>query len=308
MPDLLWEPSRCVLAWRMPRACLLVALMFALSAIGCGDVNEAISRTVESRRVASDLHVQFSRAAEASNRAVMADNDDASVAAVKDAEDAVRLVESNAASLRTTLQGLNYTDELRMLDEFDERFAAYRQADAQILTLAVQNTNIKAQQLSFGAAQTAADAFEAALHGVSAAGAGSERWHVDALTATAIAAVRQIQVLQAPHIADPDETAMNRMEQRMTAAEAQARASLKSLGLLVPAASRARVARASSALDQFVSVNANITSLSRQNTNVRSLALSLEQKRTLVKPCEDSLVALQSALAKRGYLSTRQPT
>ena len=82
MPDLLWEPSRCVLAWRMPRACLLVALMFALSAIGCGDVNEAISRTVESRRVASDLHVQFSRAAEASNRAVMADNDDASVAAV----------------------------------------------------------------------------------------------------------------------------------------------------------------------------------------------------------------------------------
>ena len=52
-------------------------------------------------------------------------------------------------------------------------------------------------------------------------------------------------------------------------------------------------------------VNAQIVALSRRNTNVRSLALSLGQKRTLTAACEDSLRALEDALAKRGFTATR---
>jgi len=50
-----------------------------------------------------------------------------------------------------------------------------------------------------------------------------------------------------------------------------------------------------------MALHAQIMALSRQNTNVRSLALSLDEKRKLVEPCEESLLALQDALAKRGY-------
>ena len=52
-------------------------------------------------------------------------------------------------------------------------------------------------------------------------------------------------------------------------------------------------------------LNAQIIALSRRNTNVRSLALSLDQKRTMTATCEESLRALQDALARRGYSATR---
>ena len=52
-------------------------------------------------------------------------------------------------------------------------------------------------------------------------------------------------------------------------------------------------------------LNTELVSLSRRNTNVRSLALSLGQRRTLTAACEESLQALQDALAKRGLSATR---
>ena len=52
-------------------------------------------------------------------------------------------------------------------------------------------------------------------------------------------------------------------------------------------------------------VNAEIVGLSRRNTNVKSLAMSLGQKRMLTAACEESLRALQEALATRGFAGTR---
>jgi hypothetical protein len=52
-------------------------------------------------------------------------------------------------------------------------------------------------------------------------------------------------------------------------------------------------------------LNAEIITLSRRNTNVRSLALSLDQKRAIVVKCEDSLRTLRSALEKREYSGRR---
>ena len=50
-----------------------------------------------------------------------------------------------------------------------------------------------------------------------------------------------------------------------------------------------------------MALNAQIVALSRRNTNVRSLALSLDEKRKLTGPCEETLRLLQAALDKRGY-------
>ena len=50
-----------------------------------------------------------------------------------------------------------------------------------------------------------------------------------ALAATAVGAARDIQVLQAPHIAEADETAMAAVEKRMAASEADVRSALKTL-------------------------------------------------------------------------------
>jgi hypothetical protein len=52
-------------------------------------------------------------------------------------------------------------------------------------------------------------------------------------------------------------------------------------------------------------VNAQIIALSRRNSHVRSLALSLNQKGKLAGACEDSLRALRHALENRGFTGTR---
>ena len=87
----------------------------------------------------------------------------------------------------------------------------------------------------------------------------------------------------------------------MTRAEADARGALASLTTLVPPGSRSLIASATAALDQFMDLNAKIIALSRRNTDVSSLALSLNEKRSLVTACEEALRALQESLAKRGY-------
>ena len=191
-----------------------------------------------------------------------------------------------------------------MLQEFVNRFTEYRELDRRILDLAVENTNLKAQRLSFGPAQEAADSFRDSLRSVTPL-APADKWRVEALIATAVATVREIQLLQAPHIADADEAVMTRMEKSMATSEAAARNALKTLSSLVEPRSRARIAAATGALDRFMAVNQQIISLSRRNTNVRSLALSLNEKRKVIGECEKSLHALRDALSKRGFTGTR---
>jgi hypothetical protein len=276
----------------------------AVAAIGC-DVNSALERQSEARRMAADLHVQFTKATDAANRAVMADTDEASVSFAREAEKAKETVQKDAADLTLILQRLGYSEETRLLGEFGRRFAQYRELDRTILELAVENTNLKAQRLSFGPAQEAADRFRDVLEGVVPQDAARDTWRVKALAANAVAAVREIQVLHAPHIADADDAVMTRMEKRMQTAEAAARSAVAALAPLVQPGSRAQLATATAALDRFMSVNAQIVAMSRRNTNVRSLALSLNEKTKLTGACEESLRALRDALNKRGYTGTR---
>jgi hypothetical protein len=281
----------------------LIAVIATL-AIGC-DVNTALERLSEARQIASELALQFSKASDASNRAVMADTDEASVAFARESEQAAEAVQQEIDALRPILQGLNYSDELRMLDEFSRRFADYREVDRRILDLAVENTNLKAQRLAFGPAQEAADAFRDAVESVEPATAANA-WQVRGLAAAAVTTVREIQVLQAPHIADADDAVMTRMEKRMATSETAARAALKTLSGLISASSRPRLAAAAAALDRFMELNAQVIALSRRNTNVRSLALSLDQKRPLIAACEQSLHTLRDSLGSRGFTGIRR--
>jgi hypothetical protein len=278
--------------------------MIAVSAATGCDADSALERLPQARHVSAELFVQFTKAADAANRAVMADTDEASVAFAREAEQATQAVQASIDALQPLLQGLNYSDEARLLEEFVARFAEYRELDRRILDLAVENSNLKAQRLSFGPAQEAADSFRDALEQV-VPGDAKEAWRVKALVATAVMTVREMQVLQAPHIADADDAAMTRMEKQMATSEAAARSALEALAPLVQPASRQKVGTAIDALDRFVGVNAQIIALSRRNTNVRSLALSLNQKGKVTGACEDSLRALRDALAKRGFPGTR---
>lgn len=251
------------------------------------------------------MQVQFTKAADASNRAVMADTDEASTAFAREAEQANTVVQADAEALAPLLRNLAYTDESRLLEEFGKRFAEYRALDKSVLDLAVENTNLKAQRLSFGPAREAADAARDALDAVVHATPAKTACRVQPLVADTVIALREIQILHARHIAESDDAVMTKLEGQMDGLERTARAALKALSTVAEPASAAQLAAATAAVDLFKGVHSQIVTLSRRNSNVRSLALSLGQKRTLTAACDGSLRALQDALAKEGFKATR---
>ncbi len=142
----------------------MIVVMCAAAAGGSACARKAaLTELMEARQLASELHVQFTKGSEAANRAVMADTDEASAAAADEARRATQTVEQTIETLRGTLQSLGYASDVQLVDAFDKRFAEYRQLDDEILPLAVENTNLKAQRLSFGPGREAAEAFGHAL-------------------------------------------------------------------------------------------------------------------------------------------------
>jgi hypothetical protein len=281
-----------------------VASLALIVAFGSCTEKTPFAGLAEARRLAADLQVEFTRAVDAANRAVMADTDEASIAYAKESTSAADAVQKQSEALASVLGEFGFTDEATQLGEFRRRFAEYRALDRSILDLAVENTNLKAQRLSFGAAREAADAFRVALDALTPSDP-KNAWQVKALAATAVARVREIQALQAPHIAEPDDAAMTSLEKQMAGSEAAARKALDSVKGLIQPASRPHLTESSAALDRFMQVNAQIVTLSRRNSNVRSLALSLNQKRVVTAACDAILQTIRDSLGKRSFAGTR---
>jgi len=280
----------------------LLAVSLSVATTSCTPLSTTLERQATAVKTAADLRVALTKAGDAANRAVMADTDEASATYAREAEQATAAAEKVSGELRPILTSLGYSREIELLDNFDKQFADYRVLDGDILRLAVENTNLKAQRISFGPARNAADDFAAALDRAAASARGADMWRAQALASRAVAAVREIEVLEAPHIAEADDEVMTRMEQEMAASEKQARDALAMLRTITPAA---QLAAATGALDRFMGHNAQVITLSRRNSNVRSLALSLGRKRMLAASCDETLRVLQDTLAKHEFSATR---
>lgn len=286
-------------------ALLSVALVGAGAVAGCAAPPQtALEQLIESRRLTAEMLLQLEAADSATNRAIMADTDEASAEFVAEARRGLESIAQNGGAVQRLLEAQAFDPEARQLAEFDARFKTYAALTGRILDLALLNTNSKAQRLSFGPALAAADAVRDALMPLRPA-TPSGRDRVTALSMTVMASVREIHALQAPHIADARDEAMTRLEQRMDGAHKAAKTALVDLAGVVHPDSRAHLDAASRALQTFMDLNAEIISLSRQNSDVHSLALALGEKRTRVAACVESLRALQAALAKRGFAGTR---
>ena len=191
------------------------------------------------------------------------------------------------------LAKLDYQPERSALQEFSARFVELNALNREISSEAALDTNIKAQQLSFGSAQDAANRMAAALTRIRSG--GNAQAH--AMAGEALAAVREIQVLEAPHIAAAQDAAMDHLEQQMRTEEALVRKNLAALA--GTASSRPAAMEASREFEAFMKVHSNILQLSRRNSNVRSLALTLGKRHTLAAQCEERLRSIQQVLEKR---------
>jgi hypothetical protein len=121
----------------------------------------------------------------------------------------------------------------------------------------------------------------------------------------AAAAAGRLQALQAPHIDESRDERMDEIEATMDACHRQLIEALDRLEGVADAGSRPALAEARAAADELWKVNLEIIPLSRQNTNVRSLALSLGRKRAVTAQCEDLLAALQEVVDRPTFRATR---
>jgi hypothetical protein len=281
---------------RHARASAFALALIALAVSCREDVDPAFLSLGEARRLVSDLRGKLARASDASDRAVMADSDEVSAAFVREAERATHDVDDDTVELAARLRNLRHVDEKRVLDEFVSRFAEYRKLDESVLGLAVENTNLKAQRLSFGPVREAADAFADALRAIAGAAPAKDRWRRVAVAAQGAIAVREIQILHAPHIAEADDTAMSSLEAQMAVRQAAAHGALRTLDDGADPAAAAYVPAARSALERFEKASKELVALSRRNSNVRSLALALGRKPTLTAACDAKLAELEQAL------------
>jgi hypothetical protein len=282
-----------------------VAIAATAISTGCGRPEMVLTQVVEVRALSADLLVQLNKATGASDRAVLADTDDASKAAAAEAKEARYAIKQGATALAPLLERLGYADEHHLLDEFNSRFSTYEALDDTILTLAVENTNLKAQRLSFGPEREAADAFRAALETVLRDVPRGQATRAEAIVARAEAEVFEVQAAESRHIAESDEGRMSALEAQMDKAMAAAHAGLKSLEAIAPASTRPSMTGAAAALDKVETSHAEVVRLSRRNTNVQSTALALGRKRTISAGCEQLLTQLSEALATHEFKATR---
>ena len=79
---------------------------------------------------------------------------------------------------------------------------------------------------------------------------------------------------------------------------------IRQLRALVPSAA-ATLTDATAQLDRFGAINKELIVLSRRNSDVHSLALSLGRKRVVTADCEAQLQALEDAIGKHAFTATR---
>ena len=265
----------------------------------------AFEQSVQRLQLIQAMRRDLLAAAEAEKSAVMAETDEASQAFAEQSLQASHNVEKARRELEPLLEGKR--QEAHLFQEFSRCWDKFQEIDREVLSLAVQNTNLKAFRLSFGPAAAAMRSMEEALHHLMDVVASSpDAVQIVRLAAKAAMGALTMYTLQAPHIAESTVTRMEEMEATMHSFDAQVTDALQSLQALVDESGKPFLEVAWASYKDFHNINAAIVELSRQNSTMRSYALSLGQKRKTMAQCQDMLAALQETVQQSmTYKATR---
>jgi hypothetical protein len=241
-------------------------------------------------------------ASEAEKSAVLATTDEGSRAFADQARASNAAVDRARQELAAVLERAGTDQQKRALAAFTAAFAELQRTDEVLLAQAEQNTNLKAYALTYGPATEAMNEMIAALDRLGAI-AGEAPTGGTAARAE-IGALRILTMLP-PHIAEASDERMTEMEIHIASQVEMVRAALAELAARPEIAASADLRAATAAWERFMQLEPQILSLSRQNTNVRSLELSLAGKRAALAGAKDALAALEAAVAPAGVPAGR---
>jgi hypothetical protein len=242
------------------------------------------------------IRLGLASASEAEKSAVLAPSDQASQAYADQARAVTAEVDKERTELADFLAS-GTPEEKESFEQFSKRFIDFQRVDGELLALAVKSTNLKAYNLAFGPAAGAIKELDSALSKVIAQSAPwPDAMAIASLAFAAQASALRVQALLAPHIAEETDARMDEMEAQMAAEDRVVVKNLDDLAAFTKLKGDSDLAAATSSYKRFTELRTQILALSRENTNVRSLALSLNQKRKIMTVCQDALGALRAAI------------
>jgi hypothetical protein len=281
--------------WALAGAVVLFVAVVFVFHFQPESVSAQLEEKARRQEVIGLMRLHLASAVEAEKNAVLATTDQGS----QTFADQARGETATVGRLQAELSPLLKSDrEKELLGQFSGTFAEFQRVDKELLDLAVRNTNLKAYALAFGPAAEAIDDMDAPLSRLlkrSALSSSPDARQVMMLAADAEAGALRIETLLPPHIAEVDDKKMNDLEARMGQENRQVQGDLKELERLLPADKD--VETAGLRYGRFMELESRILTLSRENTNVKSLSISLSEKRKIAALCQDSLSALGEAVA-----------
>jgi Four helix bundle sensory module for signal transduction len=243
------------------------------------------------------MRLALASASEAEKSAVLAVTDRDSQTFADQARAATAEIEQARRELGELLQTGGTQGEKELFNQFTEFFTEFRRVDNDLLDLAVKNTNIKAYSLAFGPASAALNEMNAALSGLIASNAGSpEEKQVMLLAYGAEISGLRLETLIPRHIAEEHDQKMDELEALISKEVRKIRKNLDGLAALLKSNWSTDLVTAVSSYVRFSKIITRILALSRENTNIKSLSISLNQKRKEMLLCQDTLNGLQQAI------------
>jgi hypothetical protein len=244
------------------------------------------------------MRAALSSSSEAEKSAVMARTDQESRVFAEQARSAMAMVEQGRDELRKLQDERGLREQQDLLSHFSQALTQVQGIDRELLDLASQNTNLRAFALAFGPSADALAGMDGALSRMlveSTTSAAPEARQVMLLASGAQSGAWRIQALLPPHILEESDHKMDEFEARMSNEDQKVRSNLKELAALLGPRSY-DLTTAMSSYARFTELRKQILDLSRQNTNVRSLIISLNQKRKAIQTCRDAIDRLEQAI------------
>ena len=244
---------------------------------------------------------------EAQNSAVMATGGQDLKSFADQARAATAALAREQSELEKLLQQSGDVHEVELMVRVTQTLSDFQRIDKQLLELATQNSNRKAYRLAFGPAMKLLQEMDDTLSRVAIKDAElspENKLQVLKLASDARIGALRMQVLLLPHIAEESDSKMDQFEQQLAGEDQKLRENFASLSALVPESEKPTIAVAISKFGEFDTLKAQIIKLSRANTDLKAVALALNEKRKAMLACQDALVALERAIQAEPVTTT----
>jgi hypothetical protein len=269
-------------------------------------LQDFVGNITKKTQILSEIQADLFRSEQAEKSAVMADTDEASTIFADQSRRAAESVEHDRRVLESLIEKDPTDKERKLFGEFSESWSELQKIDREILQFAVQNTNLKAMALSFGKGGEAMRRFENASETLIASGqSAGNSCRAAVLAAQALLSGFKMYNLHALHIAEPRDEKMDEIEAQMHRNAAIIDVALRDLADSVSGQERSSLEEARAAYAELMTVTAEVVSLSRRNTNVKSFQLSLGRKRRIAAQCDTILISLLETVRDREFKATR---